>query len=583
MNKLFFFKDYLQKRYGQQLQRIAIDLPLGCPNREQRFGNGCIYCAEDGNRAKHLQYNLNLTDQVESGKRYLRERYDARPPYIAYFQSFTNTYAPVKMLQRYYDEVLGLADFKMMIISTRPDCLNDEVQTLLESYRSRYEVWIELGVQTANDETLKLIKRGHDFGAVEKVVRQLAERQIPVAAHLILGLPGETPVDFAQTAARVADLPFSGIKLHQLQVLKNTELAKLYAQQGEKWLVTLNEYEYADAAVAFLRQLPGDWVIMRLVADADANELIAPKWWMKKSQVIQLIIDKMQNTESGLTGVVTADGSKTLYHPAYRQHFHSIAGAVSEAELKFVKPSRLAERLKNGENIRLLDVGYGLGYNSFAAVRAAIEQATGKLSIVALENDLRVLKAAAALDGIDPMEREILQQLYEKKIWRHEYVDLSLIAGDARITATTASGGQFDLIFLDAFSAEVNPELWTFDFFRLLKSLMKPQGMLLTYSSAYPVRGALLKNQFFCSEITPFGRKRGGTCATRTEMLNVPQLSTKEMNIIMQSTAGVPYRDPGLKHEREWIIEHHRKTVKKLRGRGIPKWAATLPAELPHL
>lgn len=576
MNKLFFFKDYLQKRYGQQLQRIAIDLPLGCPNRENSFGNGCIYCAEDGNRAKHLQYNLNLADQVESGKRYLRERYDAGPPYIAYFQSFTNTYAPVKMLQRYYDEALGLADFKMMIISTRPDCLNDEVQTLLESYRSRYEVWIELGVQTANDETLKLIKRGHNFEAVEKAVRQLAERDIPVAAHLILGLPGESSVDFAQTAAKIADLPFRGIKLHQLQVLKNTELAKLYAQQGQKILVTLNEYEYADAAVAFLRQLPEDWVIMRLVADAGINELIAPKWWMKKSQVLQLIADKMQNTETGLTGVVTADGSRTLYHPEYRQHFHSIAGAVSEAELKFVKPSRLAERLKTGENIRLLDVGYGLGYNSFAAVRTAIEQAAGKLSIVALENDLRVIKAAAALDGIDPMEQDILQELYQKKIWRQKYVDISLIAGDARKTAAT-SDGKFDLIFLDAFSPEVNPELWTFDFFRLLKSLMKPHGMLLTYSSAYPVRGALLKNQFFCSEITPFGRKRGGTCATMTEMPDLTPLLAKERNIIMKSTAGVPYRDPGLKHEREWIIEHHRHVVQKLRGRGIPKWAATQP------
>jgi tRNA U34 5-methylaminomethyl-2-thiouridine-forming methyltransferase MnmC len=294
---------------------------------------------------------------------------------------------------------------------------------------------------------------------------------------------------------------------------------------------------------------------------------------MKKAQVINLIADKMAHPETVLTGTVTADGSSTLYHPEYRQHFHSIAGAASEAEFKFVQPAGLDQLLTQHSQVHLLDIGFGLGYNSFAAVKCAVKQAAGKLSVTALELDQRVVRAAGTIPGRDSLEQEILQHLTENNYWQNQYASITLLLGDAR-TAINTINEPFDFIFLDAFSPETNPELWTSDFFRRLKLLLKPEGMLLTYSSAYPVRGALLKAGFQCSETPAFGRRRGGTAATLTKNQTLPPLPQKEINIIMKSTAGVPYRDPGLKHNRKWIIEHHHHIVKKLRAHGIPKWAA---------
>ncbi|MCK4981699.1 MAG: radical SAM protein, partial [Victivallaceae bacterium] len=174
MQKLRFFKEYLIEKYSHALYRIPIDLPLGCPNRENNFGHGCIYCAEDGNRARHLKYKLDLAGQVKSGIEFAARRYGAEPPYIAYFQSFTNTHGTIEELRGFYNEVLSQADFKMVIIGTRPDCLGDEIIELLREIAAKYELWVELGVQTSNDETLKLIRRGHDFEAVKTASRKLA-------------------------------------------------------------------------------------------------------------------------------------------------------------------------------------------------------------------------------------------------------------------------------------------------------------------------------------------------------------------------------------------------------------------------
>ena len=140
MQKLKFFKEYLIDKYGHALYRIPIDLPLGCPNRENNFGQGCIYCAEDGNRARHLKYKLDLAGQVKSGIDFASRRYGAKAPYIAYFQSFTNTHGTIEELRGFYNEVLSQADFKMVIIGTRPDCLGDEIIELLREIAAKYEL-----------------------------------------------------------------------------------------------------------------------------------------------------------------------------------------------------------------------------------------------------------------------------------------------------------------------------------------------------------------------------------------------------------------------------------------------------------
>ena len=573
MNKLHFFKDYLIEKYGKPLYRIPIDLPLSCPNRENNSGRGCIYCADDGNRARHLRHNLSLGGQVHDGIDYATRRYQAEPPYIAYFQSFSNTYGEVEQLRQYYNDVLALADFAVVIISTRPDCLPVPVLDLLSELNNRYELWIELGVQTSNDETLEIIRRGHRFEAVKQAAATLSERGIRCAAHVILGLPGESASDFRQTAVDIAALPFSAVKIHNLLVLKNTPLAKMYANPAfTPSIKPLNEYEYAAAAVEFLKLIPDRWNIMRLTADADEKEIIAPKWWMKKGQFLEFFKDCFDKiSEGAFQGVKTEDGSFTLYHPEFRQHFHTVAGAETEAVKKFTEPSKLELRLKEKELVTLLDIGFGLGHNVVEAVKVAEKTGAGRLAITTLEYDLRTLTAAQRLFPSDSLHCRIISALLENGCWQGNFSEVKLIAADARKSVCELKD-KFDIIFMDGFSPDKNPELWSFDFIRQLKKLISRDGILTTYSSAYPVRGALLRAGFNVGESNPFGRKRSGTVAALSrDMIEIP-LNEKELNIILRSTAGAAYRDSGLDGQGSELLEQRVKLVKKLRERGVPKW-----------
>ena len=279
MQQIRFFSDDIAARYGRRLQRIPLDLALGCPNRPDRFGPGCVFCAEDGGRARHLARNLDLAGQVRAGVEFARSRYGAEPPWIAYFQAFTSTYAPVETLRKLYREALSAATFKVVIVGTRPDALPPETVRFLAELAREYEVWVELGVQSAHDRTLELIRRGHNFAAVEDAVRRLHDAGISTAAHVIAGLPGESEEDFCETARRLAQLPFRAVKLHQLLTLRGTPLA---SPDFPVKPVPLNEYEYARWAAGFLRLLPEDWLVMRLVSEAEPKQILAPHWWMNK-------------------------------------------------------------------------------------------------------------------------------------------------------------------------------------------------------------------------------------------------------------------------------------------------------------
>ena len=176
MKHLYFFRDYLTEHYGKALQRIPFDLGLSCPHRKPDGSGGCAFCAENGSAARHLSPDMSIAKQAERGIRYVKERYGAEAPYLAYFQSFTNTYADIETLKRLYEEALSTADYKIVIIATRPDCLSEECVEYLASLKNRYEVWVELGVQSANDATLKKINRGHGFAAGKDAVRRLDAR-----------------------------------------------------------------------------------------------------------------------------------------------------------------------------------------------------------------------------------------------------------------------------------------------------------------------------------------------------------------------------------------------------------------------
>lgn len=573
---MLFFSEYISDKYGQPLYRVPVDLPLSCPHRIKNSGKGCIYCPEDGARARHLKNNLDLPSQVKTGIEYVRKRYGEEVGLIAYFQSFTNTNAPLDELKNYYDQVLKTADFQMMIISTRPDCLADEILDYLSKLNEQYNLWVELGVQTANNRTLELINRQHDFQCVKDAVAKLSTRKIKTAAHVILGLPGEEIEDFRHTAGELAKLPLSGIKIHNLLVLKNTPLASIYHQQqlGKDTdcpqIIPMNEYEYAEALGEFIRLIPEEWPLMRITADAPKEDIIAPKWWMKKGQFIEFIRKqslKHPTETRRLPRVKTRDGSYTLYHPEYRQHFHSLAGAQSESEKKFLEPSQIIEALKAGKDMKILDIGFGLGINALTAIKTANEIASAHLSIVTLEKDHTTFQIAADLDT----DNSILSLFAENRQWSDRFASIKGITGDAR-QSIQALDEKFDVVFLDPFSPDANPELWTYDFTRKIASLMNPEGVIVTYSAAFPVRGAMIRCGLYVGETPSFGRKKGGTIASFAENRITTPLSQKEMNIILKSTTGTPLRDPAFFWTKKEIMDYRKKLVQRLQAQGVPKW-----------
>lgn len=570
MEELKFFSDYLVSRYGRKLYRVPLDLALGCPNRENRFGPGCVFCAENGSRARHLRRNLDLAGQVKRGIDYIRGRYPGADPAIAYFQAFTSTYAPVEELRKLYREALAQAAFKVVMIGTRPDALPQETVEFLAELGREYEVWVELGVQSCCDETLRLIRRGHDFAAVEDAVRRLDAAGIRCAAHLIAGLPGETREEFVAGARKIAKLPFRAVKLHPLLILRGTALA---AEDFPVKVRGLNEYEYAAWIDGFLRELPEGTLLMRLTAEADPAAVIAPHWWMSKGEFLEFFRRRFAEhpSEEAFAAIRTGDGSPTLYHPEFRQHFHSLAGAATEAEKKFVAAAHLPERLRRNVVVRLLDVGYGLGATAAAASRCAEQLRCGKVEIITQEFDLRVFAAARRVYPADALEYRMSDALETTGVFQSKFATVTLLTGDARTTIAQICE-PLDVVFQDGFSPDCNPELWSYDWVRKLSTLLKRDGVCVSYCSAFPYRGALLRAGLAVGESEPFGRRRGGTVAAWEETLLPLPLPEKERGILLCSTAGVAYRDPGLKSPREAIFHRRERTVARLRARGVPKW-----------
>ena len=565
MRELRFFADEIAKRYGHPLRRIPLSAGFSCPNRDSRGRGGCLFCAEDGSRAGHLREGMSLEEQVRSGLALAQRLYDAKPPWIAYFQAFTATNAPAEKIRAMLEETVRLADFPVIVLATRPDCLPDPVLDLLEEWNRKVELWVELGVQTAQDKTLRRIRRGHDFACSENAVRHLHERGIRTAAHLILGLPGETPEDMMDTADKIAKLPFSAVKMHHLLILKGTGLAKTPCP-------CLNEYEYAILLRDFLHRLPDGMLLMRLSSDAPEDTILAPKWWMNKSQFLNFFRSLWSASGDGVKYLPlrTGDGSYTLYHPAYRQYFHSVSGAKTESGKKYLEPLKIRERLRAGRPVRILEIGFGLGFNAGEICRTAETEAKGRASVTSLESDLQVLQAARTLP--DHHAPEMIRDLAEKGVYSSPFAQVRILAGDARKTLPGLSG-PFDFIFLDGFSPDSNPELWTADLILRMKEKLTPGGAVVCYSSAYPVAGAFLEAGFDLRITEPFGRKRFGLAAflppADTDLAPFPE---KERAITLKSTAGTPYRDPELNRSRDEIKKARGEEVLRLRASGVPKW-----------
>jgi radical SAM protein (TIGR01212 family) len=286
------YATHLRQTFGCRVQKVSIDAGFTCPNRDGRVTTGgCIYCNNTsfspGNR------RLSVTEQLENGKAFLQRRYGAKK-FIAYFQAYTNTYADVAYLKDLYDEALACDDIVGLSIGTRPDCVPDTVLDLLGSYASRTYLWLELGLESGHDQTLALINRGHSVAAFDDAVSRARLRNLNLCAHLILGLPGETPDDIRATVRHVANLRLDAVKLHHLHIVRHTVLEKMY-RQGEVSLLSLDAY--AALVADSLELLPPGTIIMRLMGDAPRDMLVAPMWSQDKRSALNRIEQELERRD----------------------------------------------------------------------------------------------------------------------------------------------------------------------------------------------------------------------------------------------------------------------------------------------
>lgn len=280
------FGQAMLARYGERVHKVAIDAGFTCPNRDGTIGRGgCTFCNNVSFSPNGRQPNL-ISEQIESGRRVVRKRTGAKK-YIAYFQAYTNTYADVQQLTRLYDQALREHDVVGLDVGTRPDCVPDKVLDLLACYQQQgYEVWLELGLQSANDATLDHVNRGHGFAEYKQAVLKARSRGIKVCTHLILGLPGESTKDHIASHEKVLELGVDGLKLHPLHVVKGTQLANEW-RRGEYHALTMDDY--VSDVVEIINRTPDDIIFHRVTGTASSNVLLAPEWCSKKWQVINEI------------------------------------------------------------------------------------------------------------------------------------------------------------------------------------------------------------------------------------------------------------------------------------------------------
>ena len=290
------FNTYLREQFGERVQRISLDAGLGCPNRDGTVSTGgCIFCDGRGSgTGAFTEEREPISLQISRAKDFIRKRYKAQK-FIAYFQSFTNTYAPVTHLKKLYHKALSPPDMVGLSVGTRPDCVNEEILEVISTYRKDHMVWMEYGLQSAHDKTLQIINRGHSVACFEEMVRLTHDFGLNICAHVILGLPGENRRMMLETARFLADLPIHGVKIHLLYVIRGTPLARLYEKGTFR---CLEKEEYANLVADFLELLPPDMVIQRLTGDPGKSDLLAPGWAVQKMENLRTIQDTLERRDT---------------------------------------------------------------------------------------------------------------------------------------------------------------------------------------------------------------------------------------------------------------------------------------------
>lgn len=285
------FGTWLQAELGCKAQKLSVDAGLTCPNRDGTLGRGgCTFCDNRTFNPAYCRQGGSITDQLEAGKRFFSRKYPTMK-YLAYFQSYSNSYGTLSHLKELYEEALRVPDVVGLVIGTRPDCMPDALLEYLEELNRRTFLLVEYGVESANEETLVRVNRGHTFAQARECIIRTAQRGIRVGVHMILGFPWETRSELIRQAQLIASLPITTLKLHQLQVIRGTQLAREY--ELHPWPLPTAE-EYVDLVLEYISHLPPSLVLERFVSQSPPEYVIAPRWGLKNHEFSALVKKAIQ-------------------------------------------------------------------------------------------------------------------------------------------------------------------------------------------------------------------------------------------------------------------------------------------------
>ena len=285
------FGSWIRKQFPFRVQKISIDAGFTCPNRDGRFGRGgCVFCDNHTFNPKYCRPTRTITEQLEDGKRFFGKKYPEMK-YLAYFQAYSNTYAPEETLRKLYEEALNVKDVVGIVIGTRPDCINDEILNYLEELNRKTFLIVEYGIESCNNETLKLINRGHDFACTQQAIEATAKRGIYVGGHIILGLPGEDRSESLRQAPIISSLPLTILQIHQMQIIKGTKLEQIYKENP---VPVYSVEEYVELVTDYIQILRKDLILERFVSQSPPELLLAPKWNIKNYEFTNLINNRLK-------------------------------------------------------------------------------------------------------------------------------------------------------------------------------------------------------------------------------------------------------------------------------------------------
>ena len=294
------FSTFLTKYFNYKVQKISVNAGFTCPNRDGNKGmGGCTYCNNQTFNPDYCKPTLTVTQQLEDGIRFFSHKYPSMR-YLAYFQAYTNTYGELERLKAMYEEALAVKGVVGLVIGTRPDCMPDTLLDYLEELSHHTFLMIEYGIESANDNTLLRINRGHNFATAAEAIQRTHRRGILVGGHMILGLPGENREELLRQASLLATLPLDMLKLHQLQLIRGTRMAREYEEHPE-WFHLYDVDEYIELAIDYIERIPETVVIERFISQSPRSLLIAPDWGMKNFEFVNRLRQRMaqRNTWQG--------------------------------------------------------------------------------------------------------------------------------------------------------------------------------------------------------------------------------------------------------------------------------------------